>query len=245
MPSGKNFAKKLFSKLGYKISKLTGIEIIDNDNAFGGMKSLMNEADQRGIFFDVGANTGQTIQLLEKYFPAGNIYAFEPGKSAFNELKRKFTGNRSLHLENIALGSNEEVKEFFENTFSTMSSFLHLGKEGWGEVIEKTKIKLTSIDQFCKKENISHINILKSDTQGFELEVLNGAKEMLSNKAIQFVYLEINFIELYKELPTFSDIYNFLNGYGYKLLRFYDFNYYENAVGWSDALFYHPDFGKQ
>jgi uncharacterized membrane protein YqiK len=126
-----------------------------------------------------------------------------------------------------------------------MSSFLQLGKEGWGEVIEKTEIKLTSIDQFCKNQNISHINILKSDTQGFELEVLNGAKEMLTKKAIQFVYLEINFIELYKELPTFSDIYNFLNAYGYKLLRFYDFNYYGNAVGWSDALFYHPDFGRK
>jgi FkbM family methyltransferase len=242
MPSGKNFAKKLFSRLGYKISRLTGKEIIDNDNAFGGMKSLMNTRDQQGVFFDVGANTGQTILLLKKYFPDGSIYAFEPGKSAFDELQRKFSSLRSLHLKNIALGSNEEVKEFFENKFSTMSSFLHLGKDGWGEVIEKKEIQLTSIDQFCRKENISRINILKSDTQGFELEVLNGAREMLGNKAIQFVYLEINFIELYKELPSFSDIYNFLSSHGYKLLRFYDFNYYENAIGWGDALFFHPEF---
>jgi FkbM family methyltransferase len=205
----------------------------------------MNDADHEGVFFDVGANTGQTILLLKKYFPQGSIYAFEPGKSAFDELHRKFSPFKNLHLVNTALGSNEEVKEFYENKVSTMSSFLPLGKDGWGEVIEKKEVRLTSIDQFCKKENISRINILKSDTQGFELEVLNGAKELLANKAIQFVYLEINFVELYKELPTFSDIYNFLNGYGYKLLRFYDFNYYENAVGWSDALFYHPDFNKR
>lgn len=245
MPSGKDFTKKLFSKLGFKVSKLTGIEIIDNDNAYAGMKSLMNHGDQGGVFFDIGANTGQTLLLLKKYFPDGTIYAFEPGKSAFDELNRNFSSLHKMHVKNIALGSAEEVKEFFENKVSTMSSFLQLGKDGWGEVIEKTEVRLTTIDQFCQNENISRINILKSDTQGFELEVLGGAREMLRNKAIQFVYLEINFVELYKELPTFCDIYNFLNGYGYKLLRFYDFNYYENAVGWGDALFYHPDFNKK
>ena len=125
-----------------------------------------------------------------------------------------------------------------------MSSFLPLGKNGWGEVVNTTQVDVTTIDDYCREKNISHINLLKSDTQGFELEVLKGAIGMLKQNKVEFIFLEINFVELYKNLPSFCDINGFLSQHGFKLLRFYDFSYYENALGWTDTLFYNPQFNQ-
>lgn len=239
---GKEIAKGIFKKLGLRLSRLTGVEFIDNDNAFAGINSLMNPLNREGVFFDVGANTGQTIKHLRKYFPKGRIYAFDPGKTAFESLQKSFGSTENIFIENVALGSEPDKKEFFENEMSTMSSFLHLGKNGWGSVINQTEVDITTIDSFCADNKIRAINLLKSDTQGFELEVLRGATEMLAKNKIQFIYLEINFVELYKNLPSFCDIQQFLLPYNFKLMRFYGTNYYENSLGWTDALYYNPNF---
>jgi FkbM family methyltransferase len=242
---GKELTKDLFKKLGLKLSRLTGVEFIDNDNAFAGIHSLMNPANKEGVFFDVGANTGQTISNLQRHFPKGKIYAFDPGKTAFENLHKNYSNTKNVHIENIALGSQHDTKEFFENEMSTMSSFLQLGKNGWGSVISQTKVNVTTVDLFCSNNNISSINLLKSDTQGFELEVLKGSKEMLANNKIQFIYLEINFVELYKKLPSFCDIQEFLLPHGFKLMRLYDISYYENSIGWADVLYYNSNFVQQ
>ena len=237
----KKFTKNLFRKLGFRISKLTKNKLVDSEDGFSGIYALMKEEDRRGVFFDVGANTGQTLKTMKQYFPGGTIHSFEPGKPAFEKLQLAVT-SANIHAHNIAFGAREEQRQFNENNFSDMSSFLPLGAHGWGEVIDQPRVKIYTIDNFCAQHGISKINVLKSDTQGYELEVLAGATEMLKANKIQFIYLEINFVELYKDIPSFCDIYNFLIPFGYKLMRFYDFNYYEGSLGWGDALFFNPAF---
>ena len=79
-----------------------------------------------------------------------------------------------------------------------MSSFLEPGRDSWGAVKRRTPVNIKTIDGYCELHEISRIDILKSDTQGFDLEVLKGASGLFDRHCIHLVYLEIGFGELYK-----------------------------------------------
>jgi FkbM family methyltransferase len=191
------------------------------------------------VVFDVGANVGQSVRKFRRVFPQCVVHSFEPSPSTFQVLKNGLMGFENLHLWNCALGANPGKLPFFENTFSDMSSFLPLGASGWGTIAKETRVDVQTVDEFCKTENVARIDVLKLDTQGFDLEVLRGAANMLAQSKIGLVYLEIIFPGMYEELPSFSDIYQFLISKGFRLVSFYDFHYQNQLVSWTDALFLH------
>ena len=79
-----------------------------------------------------------------------------------------------------------------------MSSFLSPGKEHWGEINNVTTVQVETLDNYCQRNSISKIDLLKIDTQGYDLEVLRGAKQMLSEHRI----IEITFIDIYQDLGS-------------------------------------------
>ena len=72
-----------------------------------------------------------------------------------------------------------------------MSSFFEPGDDAWGSVTSRRKVPLDTVDDYCDRVGIGHINIFKCDTQGYDLEVLRGARSMLVKKQIDLVYLEL------------------------------------------------------
>ena len=54
-------------------------------------------------------------------------------------------------------------------------------------LLETKFVKSQSLDNFCKKNKVSHIDILKIDTQGNEDNVLKGAKKLLKKKKIKLI----------------------------------------------------------
>src|SRR5207253_4668851 len=97
--------------------------------------------------------------------------------------------------------------------------------------------EVRTIDSYCAERGITIIDILKSDTQGFDLEVIKGAARLLEQRRIQLIYMEITFSDMYKGLPRFDEIYGFLADRGFALVSFYDFYYQHGRAGWTDALF--------
>jgi hypothetical protein len=124
-----------------------------------------------------------------------------------------------------------------ENTNSTMSSFLPLSKFGWGNIKQETIVEVKTVDQFCQEKNIERIDILKSDTQGFELEVFKGAEHTIKANKIGLICFEIIFSDMYKELPSFAQVCDFLESRDFLLVSFYKFSYQEDLASYTDALF--------
>jgi FkbM family methyltransferase len=58
-----------------------------------------------------------------------------------------------------------------------MSSFLPLGPDGWGQIVDEREVSIDTIDNYCMRNRISSIDLLKSDTQGFNLEVIKEAHD--------------------------------------------------------------------
>lgn len=208
------------------------------------------------IIFDVGANVGQTTSKYRKLFPKADIYGFEPFKEVFETYTKHFRGDSRTHGINIALSNENSEKTFFVNNHHYTNSLLAISKNG-GETmknfktVNEIKVPTETIDSFCKKNNIKHIDILKLDVQGGELLVLQGAKEMLKKGAISLIYSEVEFTPLYQDQPLFSDIQKFIEGYSYKFRKSYNLGYdIKNNPVTGDSIFlnietyYHSQYGQ-
>jgi len=235
----KNIIKKFFNYLGYDLIKKR-----EWNSPFLHISQLIKVEDP--IIFDVGSNIGQTIHKFKDFFDKSIIYAFEPSITTFNQLKTNIIGRfEKVNIFNFAIGSEVGESMFYENSNSAMSSFLHLGEFGWGEIIKQYSVKVDTVDNFCEVHGIKNIDCLKIDAQGFELEIFKGSEKMMDNNAIGLIYFEVTFSEIYQNLPTFGDLCNFLESRNFKLVSIYKIHRNENSLAaWTDVLFVHNTYLK-
>lgn len=143
------------------------------------------------VLFDVGANVSDYTNELLKYFTKRQIHCFEPSKSTYNILCSNIK-NLLVTINNLGL-SNSIGKQmlYFDHEGSGLASLYdrqldYLGKQfGSSEEIE-----LMTFDQYCVDRSIDHIDFLKMDVEGNELNVLKGAKRMLDENRITAIQLE-------------------------------------------------------
>ncbi|MDQ4077233.1 MAG: FkbM family methyltransferase, partial [Chloroflexota bacterium] len=153
-------------------------------------------ANPRPVCLDIGANEGQTITLLQRVFDDPTIHAFEPSHKLFQLLQSKNFGVR-VSLHNVALGKEPAKREFINYEKSGLSSFLALDVHGEHpfrdvEVEAREVVEVETVDRFLQQNRIDTIDLLKIDTQGFDLEVLSGATGALQAGIIRNVLVELN-----------------------------------------------------
>lgn len=234
----KQVIRRVLRALGYDLRRIAAVSNnIVGQNLWDDMASLA--VSKCPVVFDVGANVGQTVTRMRSRFPGCTLHSFEPSPASFHRLMSNCAGIADVHLWNFALGSSRGEKRFLENFRSDMSSFLPLGESGWGEVINETSVLVDTVDAFCAENEIQRIDILKSDTQGYDLEVLKGAQDMMASKRISLIYFEVIFSDMYRGIGSFSEAYELLVRNGFRLVSFYDLWYQGRLASATDALFVH------
>jgi FkbM family methyltransferase len=230
--------KQLIQRLMHKM----GREIVPyHPNHYGydhirDIKRLLSATEQP-IVFDVGANVGQTVATFREALPQSVIHSFEPSPTAFKKLKQHAGVWKNVHLNNVGVGSSVGSLELLENLHSDMTSFLRPGSTAWGKVVNRTEVPVLTLDSYCAKQGIQVIDLLKTDTQGYDLEVLKGCEELMRANRIQAIFCEVNFSEMYEDMPRYDQLLGFLANKGFKLMAFYKFHHMKNGASWSDALF--------
>lgn len=200
------------------------------------------ESDVHPVIFDVGANVGQTVAKIKAHFPQSKVFSFEPSPTTFALLKQNCAKFQEVEVLNYGIGARKGTLPFHENTLSDMSSFLEMTDLGWGESKKVTEVEVLTIDDFCAGKGINGIHLLKSDTQGYDFEVLKGAAELMKKNAINLVLFEVMFSAMYRGLPAFDEVFRFLTDRNFTLVTFYTFHYQEGKAGWTDALFINNEF---
>jgi FkbM family methyltransferase len=229
--------RKLLNAGGYDIRPYQSM----GRNPFEDMRLLLG-LEPQPIVLDVGANVGQSIDVFRSYFPTSTIHSFEPSAETYRALSSKASGMKGVSTWNCGLGATSGRATLLENSHSVMSSFLELGQDGWGDIRSRTQIDITTVDDFCKVNGINVIDILKSDTQGFELEVFKGAKEMMRENRIRMIYFEIIFSEMYRNLPRVDEVFRYLYDSHFTLVSFYSIFFQKHLASWTDALFINREF---
>ena len=208
-----------FHKFLYYLS-LRGLGILNWENpTISGeerfVRKVLSKYPMKTVF-DIGANVGKYSLLLRKCFPEADIYAFEPHPETFLKLNEN-TSNQSTQLFNLGFGNQPGELEIFDYKNSGGSSHASLYEEVISEMREggqpaSFKVNIDTLNNFLINSNIDQIDLLKIDTEGNELSILEGASEFISQGKINIIQFEFNDTNIVSRV-FFRDFYKILDGY--------------------------------
>jgi FkbM family methyltransferase len=234
------------------IQKTTGLRILNGNHLPIGLDLQADITKKLGIqpamIFDVGANIGQSALYFHQAFPGSIIYSFEPVSTTFKKLTDNTRPYPSIKPIRSAIGSLAGEKEIllFPEEQSYLNSLKEESKELHAGTIKEV-IRIDTIDHFVQKNQMEKIDLLKIDTEGFELQVIRGAENMINNKRIKLIYCETGFSSHDSFKTYFPEILNYLVEKGYLLFGFYEMGNYHNinlhvkgGTQYGNALFFLP-----
>lgn len=190
------------------------------------------------IIFDVGANIGNYTRFINGVFPKSNIYCFEPNLDTFNKLVSNTKNLDNVKAFNYGAGSkagNIKIYTTKENDVSSHATMLKSVFDDKNDLLE-INTELITLNEFCINNNISEIDFLKIDVEGFEFEVLKGAFELISNNKIKIIQFEFNYMNIESRV-FFKDFYKLLHNYDIYRMELDELNHIKE-YNCTDEVFY-------
>ena len=211
---------RIFQERGYSIYpnwRLEGLPLEQH------LRQLFRHLGIRCIL-DVGANAGQYRDFVRQRVGfQGEIHSFEPLPSLANSLLERAKGDPAWHIHPHALGNQDTTLEINVMSRDTFSSFLEpntaesMGFSDSNKVIAREMVSLKRLDDVLKDwHEIDFRSVyLKVDTQGFDLEVLRGAANLL--RSLRGFQIELSVLPIYKGAPGYLDMLRQLNDWGFHI----------------------------
>ena len=205
------------------------------------LKKYINEIN---TFIDVGAHKGVYTDLFNKNFIIKNIYMFEPQKEIFNYLKKKYKKDKEISIFNNAVSNKNTVKKIYINKHDLTSGLTQINKKNFylnikaklfggniNEMITQTyNVKSIKLFDFFKKKKINSIDLIKIDTEGHELSVLEGLGSKIEK--IKIILIEFHNNEIYLNYNS-EKIHRFLIKKRFKLQKTIKFP----LTNWEDRIY--------
>jgi FkbM family methyltransferase len=229
----KSLVRRSLARMGLSIRRIPASYVSGCDLGYDLRILLKDRA--KPLLLDVGANTGQTISFFLETFGNARIIAFEPSPATFATLSAHFGGRASVTLEQIALGDSDGIASLHVTQGHSVNHSLL--EPVWEPDARTVPVQVATLDRYCSDKGLDNVDFLKIDTQGFDLNVLRGAHTMLAAKRIRSVYVEVMFTSMYRKQSSFWEIYSFLESHSYQFLGFYEQNYLNNRLWYSNACF--------
>lgn len=190
------------------------------------------------MILEAGAHYGEDTVKLSKKWPKGKIFAFEPNPKAFERLREEVKNQTNVTIFPFGLFSKTAEIGFWVNP----------GDEGASSILEDNRLPefteyykgayqipifCMNLDEWAKKEGITHIDYMWLDLEGVEGQVLSSAPNIL--KTVQVISTEVNFRRFRKEMTLFSELELFLKSQGFILYKLM------GTPGWqATAIFRRP-----
>ncbi len=169
------------------------------------------------VVIDVGANEGQFVSKLRRLGFRGRIVSFEPDPRSFTRLCERHQKDPLWCGYPMALGEADTEGVFHQAKDSVMSSFLTPVRRE--NITSDVRVPIRRLDSVFN-EAIGGVAepriLLKTDTQGFDLQVLGGANESLNR--IDGILAEISVLPIYENLPRMDQALSAYRQAGFDLL---------------------------
>lgn len=168
----------------------------------------------RPVVFDVGANRGEYSSAVLSANPDTQLFSFEPHPETFQHLSERLVP-RGAQVVNAACGRVAGQMLLYDyTTGGSPHASLYRGviEDLHHKRVQAFNVKVIDLDTFASGCTFGHIDLLKIDAEGHELEVLGGAQRLLRSGrigAIQFEFNEMNLIsrtylrDFYDALPEY------------------------------------------
>lgn len=229
----KSGLKTLLIRFGYRLYRLPENRLLHEDPFVAIKPSISVDP----VFFDIGANTGQTIGKMLLHYPNSKIHSFEPAVNCIKELRLNHGSRSNVFINHSAVGEQNGVVMFNQYEWSSLNS-VHERTFTSSKITGNYRVPVVSVDDYCKDNDIEHIDLIKTDTEGYELHVLRGANRMFTSGRISFVLVELFFMQHFNGQDEAHDIIAYLKANHFDLVRFYEMEYSKYGMASRvDALF--------
>jgi len=234
----KRLVRRTLGRLGWELYRSSGKKSLSlrrrpalGLNPLGDIRTILGE--RVACLFDVGGHIGETALEFADAFPQARIYSFEPDSSNFESLVAQCAPYRQIVPVPKAV-SNRDGSATLHRTVGSLTHSLLKPSQTASHFLTDPKVlsaaedivvPTVSLDTFCMTEGIKRIDVLKIDAQGAELSILEGGRRLLSERAVTFIYLEVNFVAFYDGSPLFPEVYERLYSSGYRLVGLYDLGF--------------------
>jgi FkbM family methyltransferase len=163
------------------------------------------------LVFDVGANTGQYALRLREYGYAGRIVSHEPQSAAHAALTQVAAGDTAWEIApRAAVGAKRGETTINLSADSDMSSVLPMTDEAQ-RLFESTRTigtervaVVTLADEIVQRAGPTERVFVKSDTQGFEAQVLDGCGAAIER--VVGLQLELSLLPIYRGQPRYLEM---------------------------------------
>ena len=208
------FARPRFKKLNTALFELSlsGLGVLnwEDENVSGEAHFIANVLPKwvrkkQPVFFDVGANVGAYSAKLRKAFPDAAIYSIEPHPKNFHRLVENLSPLGAVKPLQLAVGSTSGRINLYDRDDRDGSSHASIYSEVISELHKQSvtshEVTMRTLDEIVRSEGVDRIDLLKIDTEGNELAVLQGAAELIAADRIRCIHFEFN------EMNTVSRIF--------------------------------------
>lgn len=193
------------------------------------------------VILDVGANIGKTAQEFSSAYPDAEIHSFEPFLSNFESLVANTDHLKNVHCYHLALSnSTGEVDILRDNVpNSEWNSLSPTRQIRLGNSPNAISEHISTIrgDDWLLDKSFERIDLLKTDTEGYDIEVLQGFGSKLDPKFIRAIIIEVGFLRD-RGHTNFQSLNEMLTQKGFLLAGFYETCHFENGkCEFSNALY--------
>jgi FkbM family methyltransferase len=162
---------------------------------------LLGDHSKPMKIIDIGANIGLFALYMKCLNPESIIYCYEPSQSTFLLLKRNTSNIEGIHIRPYGLFNKDGTAMMYldnENTGENSIKNIESMKKG---VKREVTIQLREANSEFDNLDINSLNVLKIDTEGCEVDILENIKHRLD--AVDYILLEYH---SEKDRRTIDDI---------------------------------------
>ncbi len=166
---------------------------------------------------DIGTNIGETLlQFARLSGPGGKVIGFEPVPENYRKCLQNCSLNnfKTIRVEQLALSDKPETL-FFEEATNRNSGgiFMHRQQQSGSSAVQAL-----TLDEFVRKENISKVDLVKIDVEGFETNVLKGASYTCTSFH-PVLFVEVDRQNLHRQGSSAEELHEIIRKYGYSIRR--------------------------
>jgi FkbM family methyltransferase len=217
----KDLLRKILFSLGIDLTKN---QVYDRQTS-AIMKRLL-KADSNCI--DIGCHKGEVMDEILKLAPDGQHYGFEPIPEYYYFLTGKYAARKNVHILRKALSDSQGTAEF--NWVKNAPAYSGLKQRAYAvknPEIEKIQVELDTLDALTAV--FPPIHLIKIDVEGAEMNVLNGAREMI-RRHLPYIVFEFGLGASDFYGTKASDIFSFFNELNYGIFTLKGFLEKENKM---------------